>query len=358
MIRIPPEGLSDENIECYVEIPSAAQLREEIPLHDGENVWRSRNAVKDILTGKSEQRLVIAGPCSIHDIGEARHILDEMKSIADEVADVFFVLTRMCYEKPRTGPSWPGYVWDPDMNGTGGLEKGLRDTRQLLVYAAQHDIGVSAEFVDTDVIPHYTSDTLSHAWIGARTSESQGHHQHASRSSVPIGIKNGLSGNLDYTISAIQKARSPAVSAGRTRDDCVAEIRSRGNPYAHLILRGTDSGPNYNKESVAAATRLLKIKSLPAVMLIDCSHGNSRKDDAQQPAVFYNVVEQMRDNPAIRGAKLEVYIKRGSQAKNIPEDRAGFDRRTLSPGISATDSCMGIAEFRDLIKSAAYELRK
>ena len=350
-MRIIPKklGLSDTNIGYYKPVPSAEKLRQEIPLDGGEEtVLRTREQIKAILDGRDSRRIMNAGPCSVHDIDEAKFVLDETKPVVDEVKSSFLVIVRLCYEKPRTGPSWPGYVTDPQMNGSGGLEKGLRDIRTLLVYAAKLGIGTSAEFVTTADIPHYTSDLLSYGWIGARTSESQEHHEHASRSSVPVGIKNGLSGKLENTAYAVLKSTYPQVSLGRMRNDQLAEVGSEGNPYAHLILRGSDQGPNYDVEHVALAERFLDDRNLRRSLIVDCSHANSGKDNTRQPAVCLNVVEQMRTNPTIKGAMLEVYINEGAQ--KLPDDRTGFDRRTLRSGLSVTDACMSLQTFKELMK--------
>ena len=280
-----------------------------------------------------------------------------MKSIADAVKDVFHVLARFCPEKPRTGIGWPGYVWDPHMNGTLDPEKSLRDIRHLMAYAATLGLGLAAEFVDTDNVPRYITDGLCYGWIGARTSESHFHHAHASRTSVPIGIKNTLSGGLENVIAGIKKARAPAVSGGRDLPtDAFAMFRSKGNAYAHLILRGFTGRTNYDAGSVLEAVKLMIGAGIPPRIVIDCNHGNSGKDPDKQPEVFSDVSQQMGYNNLIRGAMLEVYINSGAQ--KIPADLAGFDRRTLRPGLSVTDACMPLDSFRELATRVTQYMKK
>lgn len=358
MTVIPPEdGLSDVNIKKWIDVPSAEELRREIPL-DGvrEIVLHRRKEVKAILDGSSKRRILIAGPCSVHDIEEALYILQEMQPLAEETEDVFLTIPRLCYEKPRTGPSWRGYVSDPHMNGSGGLEKGLRDIRTLLVFAARLGLPAAAEHVNTADTPHYMSDALCYAWIGARSSNSQEHQDHAGRSSLPMGIKNAPAGKLENTIYALQKAQHPEVSLGRRRSDRFAEVWAHGNQYAHLILRGTEDKPNYDEKSVITATKLIASLGLPEALIVDCSHDNSRKKPANQPAVLFDVVDQMPRNPAIKGIGLEVYIEEGAQ--KIPQDRTGFNRNRLLPWKSATDACISLDTYKETVRDSYKMLKR
>jgi len=342
--------ISDVNIDKEVRVTPAAEMRGEIPI-DEAAVLNRRDEVKRILEGVNSRHLLIAGPCSIHDLGETKYILQELRSIADAVKDVFLVVARFCPEKPRTGIGWPGYIWDPHMNGTLDPEKSLRDVRHLMAYAATLGLGLAAEFVDTDNVPRYITDGLCYGWIGARTSESHFHHAHASRTSVPVGIKNSLSGSLENVISGIKKARAPAVSGGRDLPtDSFAMFTSKGNAYAHLILRGTTGGTNYDRESVLHAGRLMNAAGVPPRIVIDCNHGNSGKDPEKQIKVFTDVSQQMGYTSLTRGAMLEVYINAGAQ--KIPADLTGFDRRTLRSGLSVTDACMSFQTFKEVMKEA------
>jgi 3-deoxy-7-phosphoheptulonate synthase len=107
-------------------------------------------------------------------------------------------------------------------------------------------------------------------------------------------------------------------------------VSTTGNAYSHIILRGGDK-PNYDRDSVAGAVAKLTAASMPARIMIDCSHGNSAKDYTRQPLVFRSVVEQMRENPAVIGMMLESHLHPGSQS-------IGSE---LKFGVSITDPCIG-----------------
>ena len=59
---------------------------------------------------------------------------------------------------------------------------------------------------------------------------------------------------------------------------------TRGNPDCHVILRG-GTAPNYDAQSIAAASKMLEKAGLPARVMVDASHANSGKDPRNQPKV-------------------------------------------------------------------------
>ena len=103
----------------------------------------------------------------------------------------------------------------------------------------------------------------------------------------------------------------------------------------HLILRGGDSGPNYNAESVQRAQEILKERGLSSRLVIDCSHGNSSKDHNMQPVVFANITNQIIEgNDYIVGGMIESNLKAGRQKFPAPEGQK------LRKGESIVDACV------------------
>ena len=196
------------------------------------------------------------------------------------------------------------------------------------------------------------SSDLLISWyaIGARTTESQTHREMASGLSAPVGFKNGTDGGLEVAVNAIRSAASPhgflgVNSAGRT-----AVIRSRGNPYGHLVLRGGGGRPNYDTVSVRLAEQALAKAKISPSIVVDCSHANSMKDPALQPLVFNDCAHQILEgNRSIVGMMLESNLEAGSQP--IPEDRS-----KLRYGVSVTDACIDWASTEELIRRAHREL--
>ena len=184
------------------------------------------------------------------------------------------------------------------------------------------------------IMPQYLSELITWTAIGARTTESQTHREMASGLSTPVGFKNGTDGALATSINALESVRHPHHFLGITQQGQSAVFRTRGNPHAHLVLRGGGGRVNYDAVSIALAERQLAQANLPTNIVVDCSHGNSNKDPSVQPLVAENCVTQILDgNRSIVGLMLESHLKAGNQP--IPKDLS-----TLEYGVSITDPCM------------------
>ena len=116
-----------------------------------------------------------------------------------------------------------------------------------------------------------------------------------------------------------------------------------GNRYGHIVLTGGSHGPNYRVEQIAQCETDLQAESLTANILVDCSHANSKKDPALQPAVARNVSEQIVDgNQSFIGLMLESHLEAGNQA--MPDDLSA-----LRSGVSVTDGCLDWATTESFI---------
>lgn len=251
--------------------------------------------------------------------------------LARAVRDALFVVMRVYFEKPRTTIGWKGLINDPRLDGSHRVEEGLRTARRLLCDINALGLPVATEMLDVTT-PHYLSDLVSWAAIGARTTESQVHREMASGLAMPVGFKNGTDGQIDVAAHAILSSMRGHTFIGIDGAGFPALLHSAGNPHTHLVLRGGRHGPNYDAASVAAAVETLHAQRLTPNLLIDCSHANCGKQPMRQLAVLDDVVEQIRaGNEAIRGVMLESFIKEGAQPTDEP----------LRYGCSITDPCIG-----------------
>ena len=312
-----------------------AELKAELPLSDDayKTVLNGRQTIQNILDGKDKRLFVVIGPCSIHDIKAAHEYADRLAVLAKEVEDSIFVVMRVYFEKPRTTVGWKGMINDPDMNDSFDIEKGLRSARKLLIDLNEKGLPCATEALDPNT-PQYIQDLISWSAIGARTTESQTHREMASGLSCPVGFKNGTDGSLDVAINALQSVANPHNFLGINQAGQVAIIRTRGNGYGHVVLRGGNGKPNYDSVSVALAEKELKKSGLSANIMIDCSHANSNKDAALQPLVLENVTNQILEgNTSIIGLMVESNIGWGNQ--KVPADL-----NQLQYGVSITDACI------------------
>jgi 3-deoxy-7-phosphoheptulonate synthase len=313
-----------------------------------QTVGRARADVVDVLQGLNKRLLVVVGPCSIHDPVAAMDYAHRLKALADELADQLLVVMRVYFEKPRTTVGWKGLINDPRMDDSFHIEEGLRLARQLLVDLNDMGLPCGTEALDP-ITPQYLGDLIAWSAIGARTTESQTHREMASGLSSPVGFKNGTDGSLDVAINAMLSAAQPHTFLGINGEGQVALTQTRGNAYGHLILRG-GAQPNYDSVNVAQAEAELTQAKLAANIVVDCSHGNSRKNHALQSLVLKDVVNQIAEgNQSIKGVMLESNLNEGNQKLGNLKD--------LRYGVSITDACLGWDATAAGLREAAARLR-
>jgi 3-deoxy-7-phosphoheptulonate synthase len=344
-----PNAFENLNVLAQQALLSPSALHDAVPATDRatQTVSAARATVANILKGQDKRLLVVVGPCSIHDTRAAKDYAQRLKALADELVDQLFIVMRVYFEKPRTTVGWKGLINDPRMDDTFRIEEGLRIGRQLLVDFNDMGLSCGTEALDP-ITPQYLGDLIAWSAIGARTTESQTHREMASGLSSPVGFKNGTDGNLDVALNAMLSAAQPHTFLGINGEGQVALTQTRGNAYGHLILRG-GTEPNYDSVAVAQAASELTQAKLPVNIVVDCSHGNSRKNHALQSLVLKDVVGQIVDgNPAIKGVMLESNLFEGNQKLGKPED--------LRYGVSITDACLGWDATAAGLRDAAVRL--
>ncbi len=326
--------LQNVNVAAAERLPAPEQIHRELPLSEraAETVLTARLTLEAILERRDSRRFVVVGPCSIHDLGAAHEYAKRLRTLAARVERTLFLVMRVYFEKPRTTVGWKGLINDPDLDDTFQVEKGIRLARRLLLDLAELGLPAATEALDP-IMPQYLSELVSWTAIGARTTESQTHREMASGLSTPVGFKNGTDGSLGVAINALQSVRHPHHFLGITPDGQLAVFRTRGNPHAHIVLRGGGGRTNYDTASIAACEAALAAAGLAPRIVVDCSHGNSDKDPARQPAVAEEGVRQiLAGNTSLVGWMLESHLHAGSQS--IPADRS-----QLRYGVSITDAC-------------------
>ena len=200
-------------------------------------VYDKRNEVINILNGKDNRKICIVGPCSIHNIKQAKEYGKMLKKIIDKVKDKLLIIMRVYFEKPRTTVGWKGLINDPDLDNTFYINKGLYLARELLFDLNMNGIPCAYEVLDT-YTPQYISDLITWGAIGARTTESQVHRQMISGCSFPVGFKNTRTGDVEVAAEAVISAAHPHCFYGTTYNGRSAIRHTKGNKNCHIILRG------------------------------------------------------------------------------------------------------------------------
>lgn len=329
------KDIDDVNIEQFIPLITPSELKQQLPLSDRalQVVLQGRKDIQNILDGKDKRILVVVGPCSIHDTTAAHEYADKLKVLADELKDELLIVMRVYFEKPRTTTGWKGMINDPDMNDSFDIGKGLFLARKLLLELNEKGLPCATEALDPNS-PQYMQDLISWSAIGARTTESQTHREMSSGLSCPVGFKNGTDGGMTVAVNAMQAVKSGHSFLGLSADGQVCIIKSKGNPYAHVVLRGGNNKPNYDATAVKNAENELARGKTSGKIMIDASHANSGKDPYLQPMVIHNVAEQIiHGNNSIMGLMIESHLKGGRQ--DIPSDLS-----QLEYGKSVTDGCL------------------
>jgi len=338
------EQLQNVNVASSDLLATPEEVKRRLPLTNraAETVFQSRQTIRAILERRDLRRFVVVGPCSIHDVVAAREYATRLRDLAARVESTLVLIMRVYFEKPRTTVGWKGLINDPDLDDSFHIEKGILLARELLLYVAELGLAAGTEALDP-IMPQYLSELITWTAIGARTTESQTHREMASGLSTPVGFKNGTDGSLATSINALQSVQHPHHFLGITQQGQSAVFRTRGNPHAHIVLRGGGGRPNYDAVSIAVAERELTTAGLPATIVVDCSHGNSNKDADLQPQVAENCVAQIvAGNRSIVGLMLESHLQAGNQP--IPKDLS-----KLEYGMSITDPCIDWATTENLL---------
>ena len=326
-------------------LPSPKELKQLYPVEKNDELFlqETRDNIQRILRGEKKQKLLIAGPCSIHDESSTLEYADRFLALSEKVKNFFFVL-RFFIEKPRTSLGWTGFLNDPMLDGSCRIDRGLMLSRKLLKELVQKKIPCAMEFLHPSFAPYFT-DLVSWGVIGSRTSSSQIHRQLASSLPFPVGFKNSHFDAIDITLQSIRAARSSHVFPSIDEEGRIVSCRSKGNPFAHVVLRGNREGPNHDEKSIHDLLKKSASLGFALPIIVDCSHENSSKNLERQKECFRRVV--LQKNETILGYMLESHLFSGNQS---------LSSGSAQYGISVTDPCLGWEETKDLILACAHSI--
>lgn len=334
------------NCEFKRKLPIPKELKEQYPLtHEMIILKEERDKeIKKVLAGELDKLLLIIGPCSADHETSVLDYISRLRRVQDIVADRIVIIPRVYSNKPRTtGDGYKGMLHQPDPLLGCDMLKGLTKSRKLHIRVIQ-ECGMTC--ADEMLYPEnhrYLSDVLSYVAIGARSVENQQHRLTASALDIPVGMKNPTGGDLSIMLNSITAAQHAHTFIYRGW-----EVESKGNPYAHAILRGSvnkhgKSVANYHYEELLEVFLEYQKKKLNnESVIIDANHANSDKQYLEQIRISKEVLHTRRYNKDIhnmvKGLMIESYIEDGCQR---PED--------MVYGKSITDPCLGWEKTEKLI---------
>jgi 3-deoxy-7-phosphoheptulonate synthase len=346
-----PHTTDDVRIESLRPLIPPAILMEELPVSEADTqlIAQARTEVARIVTGEDDRLVIVVGPCSIHDPEAGVEYAKRLKPLADAHRGDLKIVMRTYFEKPRTTVGWKGLINDPKLDGSFAINLGLRVARKFLLEVVQLGMPTATEFLDP-ISPQFVADLVSWGAIGARTTESQVHRELASGLSMPVGYKNGTSGDVQIAVDAVRSSAAPHRFLSVTKQGLAAIVSTRGNQHCHVILRGGRSGPNYGAEAIAEAGAALSKAGLRPALMVDCSHANSQKNHKNQVRVSESLAEQVSSgSQAIFGVMLESNLVEGRQDVVLGQP--------LAHGQSITDACIGFDETVPVLELLAAAVR-
>ena len=109
------EQTDNLNILRFKPLITPEELKGELPETDGvaQLVASSRMNIQKILTNSDKRRMVITGPCSLHDREATLEYASKLRELRDEVSDKILIIMQAYFEKPRTTLGWKGMLYDP-----------------------------------------------------------------------------------------------------------------------------------------------------------------------------------------------------------------------------------------------------
>ena len=342
------------NMDFIRKLPTPKEIKELYPLNDNLKLIKEKNdeEIKKIFLGESDKLLLIIGPCSSDNEESVMDYMSRLRVIQEKVKDEIVIVPRLYTNKPRTkGTGYKGMLHQPDPLKEEDMLKGLIAIRKLHMRVIEETGFSCADEMLYTENHRYLSDLLSYTAVGARSSEDQQHRLTASGLDIPVGMKNPMSGDLTSLLNSISAAQHPHTFIYRGW-----EVKSKGNPLAHAILRGYvnkegESTPNYHYDDLVNLEKLYTKENYqnPSI-IIDTNHSNSNKNYLEQINIALDVINSMNKNlnlkRIIKGLMIESYIEDGCQ--NI--DGGVY-------GKSITDPCLGIEKTEKLILDI-YNLRK
>ncbi|MBM3201417.1 MAG: 3-deoxy-7-phosphoheptulonate synthase [Chlamydiae bacterium] len=328
--------------------PTPLELKTQLSKTDTASfcITKARQTIKELISKNDKRIALIVGPCSIHDKNSALEYGKRLKELSLEIEDSCFLIMRAYMEKSRTQLGWKGLAYDPYLDDSHKIDEGLFLARETLLELSELELPLATEIVDPLVFSYY-EDLISWGFIGARTVSSQIHRQAVSKLSLPVGFKNGIDGDTESAFQAIQSARHRHTYLSLNEQGLIQKTTSNGNPFTHLVLRGSKQGPNYPQIDQILHSQFLH--EIHSRILVDCSHGNSGKIADYQIFCFDDVLEKiLSGNTNILGLMLESFLEKGKQK---------ITSGKIHPNISVTDACLDFETTKELILSAAKKLR-
>ena len=350
LISAKVDTFMQNNLDFIRKLPIPKDVKERFPLRRefaDKKIQRDRE-IANIFEGKDDRLILIIGPCSADREDAVLDYIERLAKVQERVSDKILIIPRIYTNKPRTtGDGYKGMLHQPNPNAAEDMLDGIIAIRRLHTKAIEETgLFCADEMLYTENY-RYLSDLLAYVAVGARSVENQQHRLISSGIDVPVGMKNPTSGDISVMLNSITAAQHSHNFIYRGWE-CV----SKGNPFAHAILRGYlnrhgESLPNYHFEDLIHLYKEYSARNLQNMALIvDTNHANSGKKYLEQERICKEVLHACRHSAEIKsymkGFMIESYLEDGCQK--------------ITDGVygkSITDPCLGWEKSERLIYDIA-----
>ena len=336
-------------MEFSRKLPTPLELKNQFPVTEAVRQLKEERDAEliDIFEGRKDKLVLLIGPCSADREDAVLEYMSRLAKVYEKVKDTVFIVPRVYTNKPRTiGIGYKGMLHQPDPEKDEDLLQGIIAIREMHQRIARECAFTCADEMLYPENHRFLSDLLSYVAVGARSAEDQQHRIVASGVGVPCGLKNPTSGDLSVMMNSIIAAQNGHKFVYRGW-----EVETKGNPYAHAILRGRvdkygHNHPNYYYEDLLTVGHLYEEAGAknPSI-IVDTNHANSGKQFGEQIRIAKDVIHSAHYDSAVqslvKGFMIESYLVDGSQ----PVGGGVY-------GQSITDPCLGWEKTERLI----YEL--
>lgn len=332
-------------------LPSLEELLDKYPLSevDLNTIKRHREEIKRIIANKDNRLLLVVGPCSAWPYDACVEYANKLKVLQDKIKNKIKLIMRVYTQKPRTVKGWLGIANQPDPFLEPDIYQGIYLARKLMTEIVKVGVAIADEALFTNNMSRLI-DLISWVAIGARSSENQEHRIYASSLDCAVGIKNPTSGSIAIGINGVIASQHSNYYAYNNY-----AIKTHGNSFTHLVLRGGNGRINYSLDDLSSLINYFQMNIIKnPVFMVDVSHDNcivsGKKEYQKQGTIMLEIMNMLNNNSGIKkyfkGFMLESFLKSGNQLiKNDSDIDLG--------GLSITDPCIDFETTEEILLQLA-----
>ncbi len=304
-----------------------------------QKVKESRQTLADIISWKSNKKILLIGPCSIDFEESLFKYADFLKDIKEKYSDKLEIVMRFYTWKPRTTIWWKWLLYSKPWEIT-NIRQQIKTVRSIAIKLIQkYNISLADELLYPELSARLW-DLYSYMAIWARSNENALHREISSSFNFPIWLKNPTSWDIRIMVNSVKASNSPQEYV---LDRVI--YKTPWNNLAHSILRWWSSWANYDKKYIKEIEKLYKKNNIQnSSIIVDCNHDNSQKNHLKQIEIMKEVMSY--NNPIIKWFMVESYLYNWNQKYSM----------NCKKWLSLTDPCIWLQDTKKFIEELYKKL--